>query len=360
VISQNLQHLKELSGPVLVTGHTGFKGIWLTMLLERLGVEVVGYSLAPIEESLYRKLNREKAIHETYSDLRDFSTLARFIQDTDPSLIFHLAAQPLVLDSYKFPRETFEVNVMGTVNLLEVCKKQKNLKAVLVATTDKVYLNKNEQRKFKESDELLGKDPYSASKVAVENTLIAFANLKDRSFTGGLVALRSGNVIGGGDVSKNRLIPDLVQAFSESVPAIVRNPSSTRPWQHVLDPLFGYVLTAESTLIGNDLSAINFGPDSDSLSVKTVSEIALETWGDGATLRVEDSIDHLEAKNLELDSSFAHKTLGWRPRWSQEKAVIDSILWWKDVLRNNLTYKQAVDRDLDFLFTSVERSNEDE
>lgn len=327
------------------------------MLLERLGVEVVGYSLAPIEESLYRKLNREEVIHETYSDLRDFSTLAKFIQDTDPSLIFHLAAQPLVLDSYEFPRETFEVNVMGTVNLLDVCKKQKNLKAVLVATTDKVYLNKNEQKKFKESDALLGKDPYSASKVAVENTLIAFSNLKKKDFAGNLVALRSGNVIGGGDVSKNRLIPDLVQAFSESAPAIIRNPNSTRPWQHVLDPLFGYVLTAESILNGNDLNAINFGPDSDSLSVKTVSEIARETWGGGAGLKVEDHIDHFEAKSLELDSSFAHKTLGWHPRWSQEKAVIDSILWWKDVLHNDLSYRQVIDRDLDFLFTSIKGSN---
>lgn len=357
MISNNFQHLKDLPGPVLVTGHTGFKGIWLTMLLERLGIEVVGYSLAPIEGSLYRRLDRQEVIHETFSDLRDFSELAKFIKEVDPSLVFHLAAQPLVLDSYEFPKETFEVNVMGTVNLLEVCKEQKNLKAVLVATTDKVYSNKNEQRKFKESDELLGKDPYSASKVAVENTLIAFANLKDENFQGGLVALRSGNVIGGGDVSKNRLIPDLVQAFSKSAPAIIRNSNSTRPWQHVLDPLFGYVLTAESILNGNDFNAINFGPDSDSLSVQTVSEIARETWGDGASLKVEDSIDHLEAKNLELDSSFAQKILGWHPRWSQEKAVTDSILWWKDVLLNHSTCMQVVDRDLDFLFTSTESSN---
>lgn len=322
------------------------------MLLERLGIEVVGYSLAPIEESLYRKLDRQEVIHETFSDLREFSELEKFIKEVDPSLVFHLAAQPLVLDSYEFPRETFEVNVMGTVNLLEVCKKQKNLKAVLVATTDKVYSNKNEQRKFKESDELLGKDPYSASKVAVENTLIAFANLKDENFQRSLVALRSGNVIGGGDVSKNRLIPDLVQAFNKSKPALIRNPESTRPWQHVLDPLFGYLLAAESTIDGNNLKVVNFGPTSDSLSVKTVSELAKSTWGEGASLEIENTKDYFEAKTLELDSSYAQQVLEWSPKWSQEKAVIDSINWWKDVLKNGLTYQEVVNRDLDFLFES--------
>jgi CDP-glucose 4,6-dehydratase len=357
VISQKFPNLKKLSGPVLITGHTGFKGIWLTMLLERLGVEVVGYSLAPVERSLYNNLSRQKVIHETYSDLRDPLALNSFIKKTQPSLIFHLAAQPLVLNSYKFPRETFEVNVMGTVNLLEVCKDQKNLNAVLVATTDKVYLNKNEQKKFKESDELQGKDPYSASKVAVENALIAFASLKDAQFKGNLVALRSGNVIGGGDVSKNRLIPDLVQSFSESLPAIIRNPDSTRPWQHVLDPLLGYVMTAESILNGNNFSSINFGPDSDSLTVKSVSELAGKTWGGDVVLRTETSTNPLEAKTLELDSTFAHKTLGWYPKWNQEKAVVDSILWWKDVLQKKLTYNQAVDRDLDFLFRSDEKTD---
>jgi CDP-glucose 4,6-dehydratase len=352
VSSQNFTNINKLSGPVLITGHTGFKGMWLTALLERLGVEVVGYSLAPIKDSLYYNLNRSKVIHETYSDLRNFSDLSRFVESTKPSLVFHLAAQPLVLDSYEFPRETFEVNLMGTVNLLEACKKQDQLKAILVATTDKVYSNKNNSLKFKENDELCGKDPYSASKVAAENALIAYSNLRNTSSRSNIVALRSGNVIGGGDVSKNRLIPDLVQAFKRSEPALIRNPESTRPWQHVLDPLFGYLLAAESTIDGNNLKAVNFGPTSDSLSVKTVSELAKSTWGEGASLETENTKDYFEAKTLELDSSYAQQVLGWSPKWSQEKAVIDSIKWWKDVLKNGCTYEEVVNRDLDFLFES--------
>ncbi len=352
MIEQNFANLKQLSGPALITGHTGFKGTWLTILLERLGVEVVGYSLAPIEDSLYKKLNRNKSIHEKYSDLRNLSDLTKFVESTKPSLVFHLAAQPLVLDSYEFPRETFEVNLMGTVNLLEACKGQDQLKAVLVATTDKVYLNKNLNYKFKENSELQGKDPYSASKVAVENALIAYSNMRNVSMAANIVALRSGNVIGGGDVSKNRLIPDLVQAFNRSEPALIRNPASTRPWQHVLDPLFGYLLTAESTLNGNDLKAVNFGPNSDSLSVKSVSELAKSTWGEGAFLEIENSIDNFEAKTLELDSSYAQQVLEWSPKWTQEKAVIDSIKWWKDVLKNDFSYQEVVKRDLDFLFES--------
>jgi CDP-glucose 4,6-dehydratase len=241
---------------------------------------------------------------------------------------------------------------MGTVNLLEACKKQEQLKAVLVATTDKVYFNENENLKFKENGELRGKDPYSASKVAVENALIAYSNLSNTSLTANIVALRSGNVIGGGDVSKNRLIPDLVQAFNRSEPALIRNPESTRPWQHVLDPLFGYLLAAESTINGENLKALNFGPTSDSLSVKTVSELAKSTWGEGASLEIESLKDNFEAKTLELDSAYAQQVLEWSPKWSQEKAVIDSIKWWKDVLKNGFTYQEVVKRDLDFLFES--------
>jgi CDP-glucose 4,6-dehydratase len=306
--------------------------------------------LAPTEDSLYNNLNRSKVIQETYSDLRNFSDLSKFVESTKPSLVFHLAAQPLVLDSYEFPRETFEVNLMGTVNLLEACKKQDQLKAVLVATTDKVYFNNNENLKFKENSELRGKDPYSSSKVAVENALIAYSNLSNTPLTEKIVALRSGNVIGGGDVSKNRLIPDLVQAFNRSEPAVIRNPESTRPWQHVLDPLFGYLLAAESTVNRNNLKAVNFGPTSDSMSVKNVSELAKSTWGEGAFLEIEKTMNNLEANTLEIDSSYAQQVLGWAPKWSQEKAVIDSIKWWKDVLKNDLTYREAINRDLDFLF----------
>lgn len=349
---QNLKHLKALHGPVLVTGHTGFKGTWLTLILEKLGIEVVGFSLAPESNNLFCKLSREEKIVESFADLRDAQEISKFIKSVKPALVFHLAAQPLVLDSYSNPSETFEVNVMGTVNLFEACKDAPNLKAILTTTTDKVYSNLNSQKRFKEEDPLFGKDPYSASKVAVENVITAYSNIFLQNSDLRIASLRSGNVIGGGDISKNRLVPDLIRAFSSNKKAQIRNPNSTRPWQHVLDPLHGYLLSAEALLNGEDFKTINFGPSDKSLTVQEVAKISASTWGSTAEFEVVQEDSDIEAKTLELDSNFAHKLLGWQPMCSQEESVIRAVKWWKETFDSNLSFAEATEIDLEVLLAT--------
>lgn len=326
---------KSLDGPVLVTGHTGFKGTWLTLLLEELGVEVVGYSLAPEADSLYDRIGREGKILEKFADIRDLNSIQNFILRTMPVTVIHLAAQPLVIESYKSPRETFETNVLGTVNLLDSAFKSSQIKAFISITTDKVYKNDNRGVAFKESDALSGKDPYSASKVGSEAAIAAWQQIA-RSLGGPkVVATRAGNVIGGGDWAKDRLIPDLIRGFSRGEVVHVRNPLSTRPWQHVLDPLIGYLLTLQEVLNGNDVESINFGPAETSLAVSEVVEIAVKSWGGSATAKLESSTDSVyEASKLELSSLLAKEMLNWEPVWNQRSAVQATIEWWKGLLLN--------------------------
>ena len=345
-------YIKKSDKPVLITGHTGFKGAWLTLLLENLGLEVVGYSLEAEKNTLFDRLNRRGKINEDFSDIRDFDVLEKFINRVRPEVIFHLAAQPLVLDSYSNPRETFDVNLMGTANVLEAARRVESVKSVLVSTTDKVYKNVENKNRFIESDPLLGKDPYSASKVGVENIILAYQQFSKISDSPTVTALRSGNVIGGGDVSRNRLIPDLIKSFSNDSVAKIRNPNSTRPWQHALDPLTGYVLAANAILSGKKINSINFGPNGEALSVKQVAVIAKSTWGARAEFEVEAKNDQLEAKNLELDSSFANEELSWEPKWSQENAVIESISWWKSVLLENTAPLDRCNQDIKFCLES--------
>lgn len=343
---KSLDHLKALQGPVLVTGHTGFKGTWLTLILEKLGIEVVGYSLEPESNNLFCKLDREGKLRESFSDLRDVDAISKFVSEVKPSIVFHLAAQPLVLNSYLYPSETFEVNVMGTVNVFEACKNVSTIKAILTTTTDKVYSNLNLQKKFKETDPLFGKDPYSASKVAVENVIYAYSNLYLQNTDTHITSLRSGNVIGGGDISKDRLIPDLVKAFSSNSKAQIRNPSNTRPWQHVLDPLYGYLLSAEALISGENFKAMNFGPSDDSLTVEDVAKIAADAWNDSAGYEIIHENSDLESKTLELDSSFARDLLDWRPIWTQRDSVVSAVSWWKETFNKNLSFAEATEKDL--------------
>jgi CDP-glucose 4,6-dehydratase len=335
--------LASLPGPVLITGHTGFKGAWLTLLLRQMGVEVVGVSLAPLENSLYRKIASCCDVPSEFIDIRNYDEVSRVLKKFNPSVIFHLAAQSLVLDSYQFPRETFETNVMGTVNLLEAGFKLDSLRAVLVATTDKVYRNDGSGIKFHEGDMLQGKDPYSASKVATESVVNSWNQIS--STTGGpsVVSLRAGNVIGGGDLANNRLLPDLIRGFSTGEIVNVRNPDSTRPWQYVLDPLYGYLLAMASTLESSTFTAINFGPQEGNLTVSEVVNIAAETWGNIGGVRFLESDDSTltEATKLDLNSEFAHKSLNWKPRVSQSQAVIETVSWWKKVLSNEISPADA-------------------
>lgn len=337
------------SKKILITGHTGFKGAWLTLLLERLGYELCGISLEAEKDSLFQALNRTGVIQEKFIDIRNRERLNTAIVEMNPSIVFHLAAQPLVLKSYREPVETFEVNVIGTANLLDASFKSKSIEAVSVITTDKVYANNNTGRKFQENDPLAGKDPYSASKVATESVVAAWQQIKKTSTGPQLLSLRAGNVIGGGDYAENRLLPDLVKGFIKGEIVEIRNRKSTRPWQHALDPLAGYLLATAYNMKNDDLSSVNFSPEGDSLSVERVSKIACSTWGDGARVRILEGDSELEAHTLQLDSSQAKNKLNWHPKWSQENAVSATIDWWRGIHSKNISALEACNLDLDFL-----------
>lgn len=339
----------SLDGPVLVTGHTGFKGTWLTLLLEELGVEVVGYSLPSEADSLYDRSGREGKIFEEFADVRDLNSVQNFILQSKPVAIIHLAAQPLVIESYKSPRDTFETNVLGTVNLLDSAFKFSQIKAFISITTDKVYKNDNCGVAFKESDALSGKDPYSASKVGSEAAIAAWQQIAKSLGGPKVVAARAGNVIGGGDWAKDRLIPDLIRGFSRGEVVNVRNPMSTRPWQHVLDPLIGYLLTLQEVLNGSNVESINFGPAETSLAVSEVVEIAKKSWGESANVNLESSADSVyEASKLELSSRLAKEMLDWDPVWSQRSAVQSTTEWWKGLLLNGKEPLELCQNDIRF------------
>jgi CDP-glucose 4,6-dehydratase len=338
---------------VLITGHTGFKGAWLTLLLQKLGIEVCGVSLAPEVESLYSRLERKGKIQETFVDIRNYDALGKVISEFKPNVVFHLAAQPLVLESYAKPRDTFETNVMGTVNLLDLTFNQPSIELVSVITTDKVYKNLNSGTKFTEEDSLAGKDPYSASKVGTEAAVAAWRQMRRKKDGPKIVALRAGNVIGGGDFADARLLPDLIRGFLSGASVEIRNPESTRPWQHVLDPLVGYVQASSYILEGNNVDAFNFAPDGESLSVGAVARIAQNSWGDSTRVNIVPSDGSLEAATLQLDSNLAKRTLNWRPIWTQEEAVKTTVGWWKKVLKEGLSPIDACEIDFGKIFKAA-------
>jgi len=345
------KRLRELPGPILVTGHTGFKGTWLTLLLQRLNVPVIGLSLAPEPDSLFARAHRTGAIPESFIDIRDFDAVDTFMEAHHPSAIIHMAAQPIVLESYQRPRETFETNVMGTVNLLDAAFKTDFIEALVVVTTDKVYRNDNSGIAFTESDALAGKDPYSASKVGTESAVAAWQQISKVMGGPKVVAVRAGNVVGGGDWAENRLMPDLIRGFTRGEKIEVRNPDSTRPWQHVLDPLKGYLLALEAILSGRDASAFNFGPESKSLSVKEVVEISRDAWPLSTSVEFSETPLHegAEAVELHLDSNAAREVLDWRPSWSQEESVIATVKWWERVINDSREPVDACASDMDFM-----------
>lgn len=349
MVLDEFQKQMSKSKKILVTGHTGFKGAWMTLLLERIGYEVCGISLEPQKNSLYHQLSREGVIQETYLDIRNRTGLQDAINEMKPSIVFHLAAQPLVLRSYEEPVETFETNAIGTANLLDASFKLDFIEAVSVITTDKVYANNNSGRKFIESDPLFGKDPYSASKVATESVVSAWQQIRKISSGPLITAFRAGNVIGGGDQAENRLLPDLVKGFIQERTVEIRNGKSTRPWQHVLDPLAGYLMATAQNLKQEEFTALNFAPDGESLSVENVSNIACSAWGKGAKIEIKNDDSALEALTLQLDSTLAKEKLGWRPAWTQEEAVVATVEWWSDITRNNLSIAEACEDDINFL-----------
>jgi CDP-glucose 4,6-dehydratase len=340
-------------GPLLVTGHTGFKGTWLTMLLEYFGVEVIGLSLPAEPESLFTRANRLGKIQEEFFDIRDEKKVDDFFGRIKPRVIMHLAAQSLVLESYKYPKNTFDVNVGGLVNVLNAFSRIDSAEVMLISTTDKVYENTDSGRSFTENDSLRGKDPYSASKVAAENAIFAWRELLKNDSNKQILTARAGNVIGGGDFSENRLAPDLVRAFSTSSSVEIRNPMSTRPWQHVLDPIAGYLMMVNNALSGGKLEILNFGPAEKSLSVKEVVKIATDNWQTESNIIFGQHLSNLEASSLELNSSASREKLGWQPIWTQRQAVIETMSWWKDVLIHGVDAHQRCNIDIEKYINKV-------
>jgi len=294
---------------ILVTGHNGFKGSWLVGLLNIFGAEVHGVSLEIDQNSAFKDFHREGIHDSMVQDIREFSPLSKIVKIVDPDLVFHLAAQALVMDSYEKPRETFEINVQGTANLLDSVIST-NCQGVVVATTDKVYRNDNSGNGFKESDELWGHDPYSLSKTGSELVVAAWQNLPSaQQFE--FVTVRAGNVYGPGDRANNRLLPDLIRGMKEGTEVLIRNPNSIRPWQYVLDPLIGYLMVGMKILNNEEVSkSYNFGPQPSSFL--SVGELVTEFCSFAEVRTTLSNIQgDLEAEVLKLDSALAHSELNW-------------------------------------------------
>jgi len=338
--------LQNLPGPVLITGHTGFKGAWMTLLLQQLEIPVIGYSLKPEKDSLYDRAKLKGQIPEIFADIRNYKKLKKFISKHQPSVVIHMAAQPLVLESYRIPRETFDVNVMGTVNLLDVTFKVETIQLVLIVTTDKVYRNNNSDRAFIETDPLEGKDPYSASKVGAEAVVTAWQQISEILGGPRVVSVRAGNVIGGGDFAKHRLIPDLIRSYISGEIVEIRNPKSMRPWQHVLDELIGYTLTMEYALRGGNSTSLNFGPAEGEISVGEVTEIIREKMSKKIQVVFSNEQNSLEAETLKIDSSNAERKLNWKNQVSIYEAVSRTANWWESVLSQQYSAKEACTKEI--------------
>ena len=321
---------------VFVTGHTGFKGSWLCLALHRLGARVTGYALAPpTEPSLFELCRCGELAASVTADVRDAERLRRELAAAAPEVVFHLAAQPLVRESYLRPAETYDVNVMGTVNLLEAVRACPGVRAVVVVTTDKCYENREWVWGYRETDRLGGHDPYASSKACAElataSWAASFFPAAEHARHGVAVATaRSGNVIGGGDWAADRIVPDFVRAALAGTALRVRAPRAVRPWQHVLDPLAGYLLLArrlhgEGPACGG---AWNFGPDE--RDVRSVEELVVklaEAWGEGARWEADTGAHPHETATLKLDSAKARALLGWRPRWGIDEAAEKIVAW---------------------------------
>ncbi|AKL98634.1 CDP-glucose 4,6-dehydratase [Endomicrobium proavitum] len=323
---------------VFITGHTGFKGSWLALWLSSLGAEVCGYALAPnTTPALFNILKLKKKIRHIKADVRNFKKLKKELCSFNPDIIFHLAAQPLVRLSYKDPLDTYSTNVLGTANVFEAARLCKNVKAIVNVTTDKCYKNKEQNYAYKETDELGGYDPYSNSKACCElitsSYRDSFFNPKDFGVkhNAALASARAGNVIGGGDYSLDRLLPDFVKAIQNNQEIVLRNPNAVRPWQFVLEPLSGYLMLGKKLLEENVkfASAYNFGPyDNSIITVEEVVKTAISAYGKGKYSIDKGAHPH-EATLLKLNIAKAEKELNWKPIYEVKEAIEKTINWYK-------------------------------
>jgi len=319
---------------VFLTGHTGFKGGWLSLWLVSIGAKVTGYALAPnTTPNLFDVLAIDSLVEKSHiADIRDLATLQKAMSEAKPDIVIHMAAQPLVRYSYVNPVETYATNVMGTVHLLESTRAIESVRATVVVTTDKCYENREREAGYREDEAMGGFDPYSSSKGCAELVTSAYRQSYFSKSVNHLASARAGNVIGGGDWSEDRLIPDAIKAFEANEPLMIRNPLATRPWQHVLEPLSGYLILAQALYEQGAAyaSAWNFGPrDDDNRTVQEVVNLLISDWGNSARWEKEGAEQPHEAHLLKLDCSKAHTQLGWTPKWSLEMAMQTIVQWQK-------------------------------
>lgn len=336
---------------VLITGHTGFKGSWLCKILINAGAEVTGYSLEPpTTPNLFGLSGVEHEIRSVIGDVRDFGHMYSVFCEVEPEIVLHLAAQPIVRDSYKFPRYTYETNVMGTVNLLECCRLTPSVKSVVNVTTDKVYFNdETPDHAFREDEPLDGYDPYSNSKSCSELVTHSYIKSFFANSECAVSTARAGNVIGGGDFANDRIIPDCVRAVEKGEKIVVRNPFSTRPYQHVLEPLFVYLEIAAKQYSDKKYAGFyNVGPDDcDCVNTGDLVTLFCREWGDGADwVNVHDGGPH-EAAFLKLDNSKLKKTFGWKPRWHMDATMREIVRWTKIYLGEPEKIPQEMDREIE-------------
>ena len=337
----------------MLTGHTGFKGAWMSLWLHSLGANVQGFALAPpTSPSLFEEAKVGDLIHSNLADIRDFAAIAKVVKDFKPVIVFHMAAQPLVRYSYDAPLETYATNVMGTAHLLESIRSIDSVRAVVNVTTDKCYENREWVWGYREDEAMGGYDPYSSSKACSELVTAAYRqSFLDKAGIA-VATARAGNVIGGGDWAKDRLIPDILRAFANKQPVSIRNPNSIRPWQHVLEPLSGYLLLAEKLCAepASFSQAWNFGPkDDDAKPVGWIVESMAKKWGNEANWSFDEGNHPHEAHHLKLDISRARQILGWSPRWSLDQALDHTVEWHMAWLQGKDVRSQCIKQIEDYL-----------
>ena len=357
---EKMVEIKDLFGgiyekrKVLITGHTGFKGSWLCIILNKLGADVYGYALEPpTKPSLFIEAKIDEFITSFIGDIRDYSNLLQVIEEVQPEIIIHMAAQPLVMESYKNPRETYEINVMGTVNMLDIVRQVKSVRVIVNVTTDKCYENREWHWGYRENESMGGYDPYSNSKGCSELVTSAYRSsfFNPQNYKTHKVALasaRAGNVIGGGDWASDRLIPDFIRAISKGEVVKIRSPFSIRPWQHVLEPLTGYLKLASKLYAegAKYAEAWNFGPDdSDSKNVEWITSTICQLWGEGASFIIDANPQPHEANYLKLDSSKANAELYWKPKWDIQ-TTLKSIIEWNKAFLNQENIRQVTENQI--------------